>query len=175
MKKPLVFVLLVVAIVASIWLCDELLIQKETERFNMLHAPDSMAWLLISITRYYESNNAFPERLDQLVSDAAGTSWISDLATVDIWKNDYRLNSSGDGKSMLITSYGRDGQIGGSGADADMICELTLNKSGEESHSWLVRVVAANDPNSTMKTLREVCEALGTNWMKQNRVLSFEF
>jgi general secretion pathway protein G len=175
MRSPLFIVLVLVALVVSLSLVQELRVQEKAERFRVSSAPERMAWLSGCIIRYYENNSAFPERLDQLVLDPTGISWVSDLLTTDVWGREYRLNLSADGKSMLVTSHGRDGQIGGLGDDADLVYKLTVNTIEEKNHSWLILVVTANNSDSALKELRQCCDTLGTNWMRQFRVLDFEF
>jgi general secretion pathway protein G len=67
-----------------------------------------------------ENGGKAPESLDALTQpDENGNSFIKVLPQ-DPWKNNYVYEPPSAGQPYMIKSYGRDGQPGGQGEDADI-------------------------------------------------------
>ena len=70
-----------------------------------------------------ENNGRWPESLEILVTpDQNGHTYLNNRTTVpnDPWKNPYQYEPPSGGRPYRILSYGKDGQPGGEGDDADI-------------------------------------------------------
>ncbi len=69
-----------------------------------------------------DHSGKFPERLEELITpDESGNSYLK-RSTVpkDPWKNEYVYEPGQSNQPYKVISYGRDGQPGGEGQDADI-------------------------------------------------------
>ena len=81
-----------------------------------------------AVRNYYIDTDEYPQTLEDLVSEPSGvTGWNSegylDQATevpLDPWKNEFEYRASGAGSAPIIICFGKDGQEGGTGDDADI-------------------------------------------------------
>ena len=90
---------------------------------NIAKAKADIATLEQAVTSWAVDNGGrYPESLDVLVQpDEAGKTYLQGYTSIplDPWKNEYNY-SQPDGRNFLITSFGKDGQPGGEGDDADI-------------------------------------------------------
>jgi len=101
-------------------------------------AKSQIAIFSSAVRNYYIDTDEYPQSLEDLVSQPSGvTGWNSsgyllDIAEVplDPWKNDYEYRIPGANGPFEIISFGKDGQEGGAGDDAD-INSSELNKVAE--------------------------------------------
>jgi general secretion pathway protein G len=91
--------------------------------------------LVSAVTTYaLENNGKYPDSLDILVTpDENGNTYLASRNTVplDPWKNAYVYEPPGGGRPFRIISFGKDGQPGGEGEDAD-IDNVTMVNEGQE-------------------------------------------
>ena len=96
----------------------------------------SMHMIKRRILRYAGMHKQLPNSLDELPA----ISGYSDRLT-DAWADRISYRVSGDG-SIALTSYGKDGQPGGTGADADMagtfMSQTPDGRWQDELCSWVV-------------------------------------
>jgi len=76
--------------------------------------PGAMHMMKRRILRYAHTHNQLPESVAQLPVIEG-----YDNRTVDAWGRDIQYEVQGD--CLVLTSYGRDGVVGGAGPDADII------------------------------------------------------
>jgi general secretion pathway protein G len=70
-----------------------------------------------------ENGGRYPDSLDILVQpDDQGNTYLRGRTSIpkDPWKNEYVYEPAQGGRPMRIISYGKDGQPGGTGEDADI-------------------------------------------------------
>lgn len=80
-----------------------------------------------------ENNGKYPESLEILVTpDENGRTYLKGQTTVplDPWKNPYQYEAGVSGGAPKIISFGKDGQPGGEGDDAD-IDSLSIRNEGK--------------------------------------------
>lgn len=75
----------------------------------------------LAIDTYYIENSRYPQSLEELVApDQQGQSYLKqDTVPLDPWKNPYQYDPPVGQQKYRIYSFGRDGQPGGEGEDAD--------------------------------------------------------
>jgi general secretion pathway protein G len=122
----MLIVIMIIAILASLILPN---LFGRTDQAKVAKAKADVSELASLLQVYRIDNGKYPtteEGLDSLVhqpSDAP--DWKGPYTTknisMDPWGNPYQYQSPGpDGQDFLITSYGADGQPGGTGNDADI-------------------------------------------------------
>ena len=91
-----------------------------------------------AIRYYYADTDEYPQSLEDLVTQPSGvTGWNTEGYLLDMnevpqdpWKNEYEYRIGGADVTFEIISFGKDGQEGGTGDDAD-ISSRDLNKVAE--------------------------------------------
>jgi general secretion pathway protein G len=81
-----------------------------------------------------ENNGKLPDSLEMLVTpDENGKTFLRGYTTVplDPWKNPYMYDPPSAGQEFRVISYGKDGQPGGEGDDAD-IDSTTIRNQGSQ-------------------------------------------
>ena len=96
---------------------------------NATKAKADIASIARAIDDYaVENNGRYPESLEVLVTpDANGFTFLNqETVPVDPWGHEY-IYEPGGGNKFNILSYGKDGQPGGEGDDADITSEMIRN------------------------------------------------
>jgi general secretion pathway protein G len=91
--------------------------------------------LVSAVTTYtLENGGRYPDSLEILVTpDENGNTYLASRNTVplDPWKNQYVYEPPSGGRPFRIISFGKDGQPGGEGEDAD-IDNVTMVNEGQD-------------------------------------------
>jgi general secretion pathway protein G len=99
-------------------------VMKQLFTANTSIAKQDISALAQAVTNYaIENAGKYPDNLEALITpDENGHSYLSGRTSVpkDPWKNEYVYQPPQSGLPFKVTSYGRDGQPGGDGEDADI-------------------------------------------------------
>ena len=90
---------------------------------NVALAKSDIAAISSALDTYATDHGGkFPERLEELTTpDDSGMSYLkAQNVPKDPWKNEYVYEPAQGGQLYRVISYGRDGQPGGEGQDADI-------------------------------------------------------
>ena len=96
---------------------------------NTTKAKADIASIARAIDDYaVENNGRYPESLEVLVTpDANGYTFLNrETVPLDPWGHEF-IYEPGSGNKFNVISYGKDGQPGGEGDDADLTYEMILN------------------------------------------------
>ncbi len=98
---------------------------------NQTKVKSDISAIVTAIDSYRVDNGGrAPESLDALTQpDSNGNSYVKAIPD-DPWKNAYVYEPPSAGNDYVVKSYGRDGQPGGQGEDAD-IDNLSILKSSK--------------------------------------------
>jgi general secretion pathway protein G len=99
-------------------------VMKQLFKANRTVAMSDITAIHNALTNYaVENAGKYPDSLEMLVTpDENGNSYLQGRTSVpkDPWKNEYGYEPPSGGRPLRIFSYGKDGQPGGEGDDADI-------------------------------------------------------
>ena len=103
-------------------------VMKSLNTSTVAIAKSDISAISLAIDNYATDHTGkYPERLEELVTpDESGTSYLkAQNVPKDPWKNEYVYEPPQSNQPYRVICYGRDGQPGGEGPDAD-IDNLTM-------------------------------------------------
>ena len=110
-------------------------VMRNLFRANRAIAQADISAIAQSVTDYaVDHSGKYPERIEDLITpDESGHAFLSNYTSApkDPWKNEYVYQPPQSGQSFKVMSYGRDGQPGGEGDDADIDNISMLDKGAK--------------------------------------------
>jgi general secretion pathway protein G len=111
-------------------------------RFEQRQTRETLKRLQADVDRHQKDTGRLPEKLTDLESVQTGELRVDDAGQpVDGWRRPIQYRIEADGYSLF--SYGRDGQPGGQGLDADLYAG-TVDKENERPTLWQFATILDN-------------------------------